>query len=418
MQVFKFGGASVKNAEAVRNLQEIVKPYQNNLTIVVSAMHKNTNAFEKLHEFHRAENEKKWQQLDDIKSFHINICKNLFDNENFKTGDFLSEYFNEINEIIQQKPIENYDFSYDKLIPYGELLSTAIISKFLKQTNDNVEFLDIRKIIRTNNTYREARINWEETKKLSSEYFSKNKHKLVVTQGFIAQDNSFNNTTLGREGSDFSAAILAYVLNAEKIVIWKDVPGIMTADPALYPHAEKIDKLTYKEAIELAFYGAKVIHPRTVKPLENKNIPLWVNSFMNPKEDGTCISNFDDFIKYPPILILKHKQILLSISPKDFSFIAEDHISKIFALFNKHRTKVNLMQNSAISFSVCADTNSNSFNLLIEDLQEEFTVLYNKNLSLITIRHYNDEIIEKMTYEKEILLEQKSRNTVRFVIKS
>nr|MBP7464351.1 aspartate kinase [Bacteroidales bacterium] len=223
--------------------------------------------------------------------------------------------------------------------------------------------------------------------------------------------------TLGREGSDFTAAILAYLLNAESVSIWKDVPGIMNADPAWYPNPEKIDFLSYQEAIELTFYGAKVIHPRTVKPLENKRIPLYVKSFVTPETEGTCIAHSDKHISYPPIYILKHNQVLLSISPKDFSFIAEDHISHFFALLNKHRTHVNLIQNSAISFSACADTNSETFSRLIGDLQKKFTVRYNDKLTLITIRHYNEEAVMKMTKDRSILLEQRSRNTVRYIVK-
>lgn len=417
MKVFKFGGASVKNAEAVKNLKNIVEAYDGELLIVVSAMEKTTNAFEKLHQYHKSGNRLLASQYNSIRSFHLDICKDLFIDKSLKSGKFIEVWFSEIEKIINNPPSENSNFGYDRLVSYGELLSSDIIARYLKESGCDAALFDIRKVIRTDNTYREARVDWETSAKLATQYLSKPDARMLVTQGFIGSTSEGLSTTLGREGSDFTAAILAYLLDAESVSIWKDVPGIMNADPAWFTKAKKIDFLSYYEAIELTFYGAKVIHPRTVKPLENKRIPLYVKSFVSPQSPGTCIAHFDRHINYPPIFILKHEQMLLSISPKDFSFIAEDHISFIFALFKKHRTHVNLIQNSAISFSACADTNTETCARLIANLQKKFTVRYNENLTLVTIRHYNEEAIALMTGGKSILLEQKSRNTVRYIIK-
>jgi len=417
MKVFKFGGASVKNAGAVKNLGNILRHSGNNIVVVVSAIDKTTNALELLYQYHKSGHPAMMDQFRKIAGFHQDLCRELFDNPTLKEAGFLKNWFSEIESILLNPPSEYSDFGYDRLVSYGELISSSIIAEYLTSIGFPARFLDIRKVIRTDNTYREARIDWETSATLAASHFSEKQQHFVVTQGFIGSTSEGLSTTLGREGSDFTAAILAYLLNAESVSIWKDVPGIMNADPAWYPNPEKIDFLSYQEAIELTFYGAKVIHPRTVKPLENKRIPLYVKSFVTPETEGTCIAHSDKHISYPPIYILKHNQVLLSISPKDFSFIAEDHISHFFALLNKHRTHVNLIQNSAISFSACADTNSETFSRLIGDLQKKFTVRYNDKLTLITIRHYNEEAVMKMTKDRSILLEQRSRNTVRYIVK-
>jgi len=418
MRVYKFGGASVKSAEAVRNLTKIVAKQDDSLIVVVSAMDKITNALEQVHQHHKTSDIKLKESFAYIKKFHNQIAEQLFENRDHNIFDALNLLYTEIEIILNQPPSENSAFDYDRLVCYGELISTRIVADYLKYSGLDTGYFDIRKVLRTDNTYREARVNWDISAKLISKYLIQRGPKVIVTQGFIGCTSEGLSTTLGREGSDFSAAILAYLLNAEDVTIWKDVPGIMNADPVWYKNAEKIDKLSYEEAIELAFYGAKVIHPRTVKPLQNKKIPLRVKSFISPQDSGTTIEEVKEKTNLPPIYILKNEQLLLSISPKDFSFIAEDHISKIFALFTKYRTHVNLIQNSAISFSACADMNYDTYKTLIAELQNDFKVKYNDNLMLITIRHYNDEAIEKMILGKTTMLEQRSRSTVRFVVKA
>lgn len=417
MRIFKFGGASVKNAEAVRNLEKIVAAKNENIIVVVSAMDKITNALEQVHKHHKYASSEIAESFAYIRSFHDGIAGQLFEDSAHPVFSRLNSLYSEIEHIISQPPSENSAFDYDRLVSYGELISTCIVAEFLIFNGVDAQYFDIRKILRTDNTYREAKIQWDVSAKLISKYLPQHGHKVIITQGFIGCTSEGLTTTLGREGSDFSAAILAYLLNAEDVTIWKDVPGIMNADPAWYKESEKIDKLSYEEAIELAFYGAKVIHPRTVKPLQNKKIPLHVKSFLNPNNSGTTIEEIRGNLVLPPIYILKNEQLLLSISPKDFSFIGEDHISHIFALFTQFRTHVNLIQNSAISFSACADMNSDTYKELISELQINFKVKYNDNLLLITIRHYNEEAIEKMISDKSVLLEQKSRSTVRFVVK-
>ena len=417
MRVYKFGGASVKDANAIRNLRSIIEKHADcKLIVVISAMDKTTNAFELLHGYHYSGDERMTEQFEKICDFHRLVCNQLFSSENDRKALFLNDCFDEIKSIMNKPASANYDFGYDRLVCYGELLSTKIIYRYLSESNQNISFLDIRKLIRTNNTYREARVDWEYSAAMTSKYFNNNNTDITITQGFIGSTSEGLTTTLGREGSDFTAAILAFLLNAEDVTIWKDVPGIMNADPVWYKNPEKIDVISYQEAIELAFYGAKVIHPRTVKPLENKKIPLLVKSFIKPDDTGTCITHTQAYVHYPPIYILKHGQLLLSILPKDFSFIAEDNLSTIFAIFDRYRTHVNLIQNSAISFSACTDINTNTYRAMIEELQKDFVVKYNENLTLVTIRHYNDEAIQKIISGKTILLEQKSRSTVRYVI--
>ncbi|HRW22602.1 MAG TPA: aspartate kinase, partial [Bacteroidales bacterium] len=342
---------------------------------------------------------------------HDSICSALFNNN--KTPASVNKYFDELKRKLKTNPSLNKDYEYDQIVSFGELISSTIVYEYLNEQDYIINFLDIRTVLRTDNIYKEANIDWETSKNLVSVFVNKNKLP-IITQGFIGSTHERINTTLGREGSDFTAAALAYMLDAQEVVIWKDVPGIMNADPAWCKFAEKIDVLSYQEAIELSFFGAKVIHPKTIKPLQNKNIPLRVKSFVAPNEEGTIIKKIDYKLKLIPVYILKENQILLSISPRDFSFIVEENISKIFSQFAKHRIKVNMIQNSAISFTASID-NSNKIEDLIKELSKEYTVKYNNGLTLITIRHYNDEAIDKMIAEKTLLLEQRSRLTIRMV---
>jgi len=413
MQIYKFGGASVKTAPAVKNILKILKN-KSALIVVVSAIDKTTNALEKLYEAHINNSLEKELLYNKIKEFHLNICRDLFPEQ--PVDKCLNAYMSELEQILSQKSSKNLDLEYDKIIPYGELFSSAIVFRFLKEQGLDIDFLDIRKIIITDSNYREASIDWEKSEKNLNTYLKSRNSSVTLCQGFIGSDKHGNNTSLGREGSDFTAAALAYLCDADDVTIWKDVPGIMNADPVWCSFAEKLDELSYQEAIELAFYGAKVIHPKTIKPIENKNIPLFVKSFINHGDAGTVIKKIDYKLELIPVYIIKENQTLISIAPRDFSFIVEENISKIFSLFVKHRIKVNMTQNSAISFSASINNYSGYPMSLIKDLQREYLVKYNENLALITIRHYTENAIENMTSNKKILMEQRSRITARFVV--
>ncbi len=419
MIVYKFGGASVKSALAVKKLADIVKAANNNLVVVISAMDKITNALEGLVKAYFEQQPDCSEKLNKIVQFHIGICEELFDTKkNESIFKKINDLADQLSNALKEKVTLNYDYEYDKIIVFGELFSTIIISEYLTSINVVNEWIDIRKILRTNSNFRDATVNFPLSEKLIKQkcvFKSRldSQGFIYLTQGFISSDKNNINTTLGREGSDYTAALLAYFLGAERVVVWKDVPGIMDADPFWLSKVEKLDELSYQETIELAYYGAKVIHPKTIKPLQNKNIPLFVRSFINPDKKGTLISNSQLF-DLKPVYIQKKDQVLLSILSTDFSFIVEENLSRIFALFAKYNIKVNLIQNSAISLSVCFN-NSNKLENLRYELQKEYKVLYNKNVELITIRHYTENSIERVIGSKKILLEQKSRNTAQFV---
>jgi aspartate kinase len=414
MKVYKFGGASIKNAEALKNVAEIISSYDN-LIIVVSAIDKTTNALEKLVNSYFYNLEETLSAFSKIKDFHFQYVKDVFGANSASINKILEKYFNELSNKIAVTPSQNYDLEYDEIVSFGELFSTAIFSEYLKTKGKDNVFVDIRDVIVTDSNHRNAKILWDESTVKARQAFCKQKN-IYITQGFIGRDTNKSGTTLGREGSDYTASALAYILDAESVTIWKDVPGIMNADPACYTFAEKLDVLSFKEAVELAFYGAKVIHPKTIKPIENKNIPLYVKSFYEPHNDGTIIKKLDYKPNLIPIYILKPDQILLSIWTKDFSFIVEENMSKIFGLFAKYKIKVNVMQNSAVSFSVSIDGGSRNFSSLISELQKDYVVKYNPDAELITIRYYNAESIERITKNRKVLLEQRSRNTARFVL--
>jgi len=417
MKVFKFGGASVKDANGIKNLSKIVKEYSDNsiIIIVVSAIGKTTNAFENLLSSYLKSMPDIMTAYQPIKDNHYNIVKELFISQHpiYKK---LDKIFCEIESLLEKEPSMDRDYEYDKFISYGEILSSIIVYEWL--LNDGVKLIwqDIRKSLKTDYTHREAKVDWTLSQELFKANFSNTKG-IIITQGFIAGTPSNISTTLGREGSDYSAAIIAFLLNAESLTIWKDVPGILNADPRWFEKTEKIDEISYQEAIELAYYGAQVIHPKTIKPLENKKIPLYVKPFETPQEKGTLIHSINKDLIIPPIYIRKDNQVLISISPKDFSFIAEENISEIFAIIAKYRVKVNLIQNSAISFSIVTDNDESKIFYLIGELQNDFKVLYNQNLSLYTIRHYNQIAIDNVLNNKEILLHQQSRRTARFVVR-
>jgi aspartate kinase len=418
MKVFKFGGASVKNASAVKNVAHILSLFPERIFVVVSAMGKTTNQLEKLTDAYFYKNDDTLKILNEIKDFHFTILNELFDNKKHAAFDKVNNFFVELEWIIEDNPTGSYDYEYDQIISIGELISTTIIHEYLKETGRNNLWVDARDFMKTDNNYREAKVDLISSESLlTNEILNKNNScQLFVTQGFIGVTSENFNTTLGREGSDYTAALIAYFTNATDVIIWKDVPGVLNADPKFFNDTKLLSHISYLEAIELAYFGATVIHPKTIKPLQNKSIPLHVKSFLNPELKGTLIDNVTSSDSLIPSFIFKVNQLLISISPHDFSFIVEENLSNLFALFAQHKVKINLMQNAAISFSVCVDYDNKKINNLIEALKKSYKVLYNENVQLITIRHYDDETIEKVTKNKVVLLEQKTRQTARFVV--
>ncbi len=415
MNVFKFGGASVKDAESVRNVKQIIERYTDNSLIVISAMGKTTDAFERLLHSYVNRDDSCTENLEYIYRFHLEIIQDLFDQDHTIFNEF-DTVFLEIKQMLQSPPSSNYDYEYDRIVSFGEILSSLILSSYLNHCGISNNWLDARKIIKTDSTYRDASVLWDETKtRLYNSLLFDNKRNYVI-QGFIGGTLEDITTTLGREGSDFTAAIVAHCLGVKDVTIWKNVPGILHADPEFVPEAEKIDILSYHDAIELAYYGAKVIHPKTIKPLQNKTIPLFVKSFMRPESPGTVISEMQSEIPRP-VFIIKKDQVLMTVSPYDFSFIAEKNLSEIFSALSTHRLRLNVMQNSAISFSMSLDYDSKKIDNFVKQLRELYRVRYNNPVDLITIWHYDDDTIHQLTHDKEILLEERSRYTIQFVVR-
>ena len=421
MLVFKFGGASVKNANAIKNAVHIIQAFKGPLVVVVSAMGKTTNGLENLWTSYLRKDVNGIElALEKLYQFHTDLIIDLGANSN-KCKEVFSKSFQKLKLHLSKEPSEHTAYEYDQIVSYGELWSTLIFAEYLAINNISSHWQDARKIIRTTNHYQNARVDWLKTKELVNERivkrFSENSSlSCIVTQGFIGHTNTGMTTTLGREGSDFSAAILAWALDAAEVFIWKDVPGLLNADPKEFDNPIKIDKISYKEAIELSYFGASVIHPKTLKPLQNKNIPLRIKSFIEPESSGTIIQSDESFDDNHPSYIYNSNQLLISISPKDFSFIMEDHISEIFKLFSKSGLKVHLMQNSALNFSVCANIKKVMLKALIDELAEKFNVKYNENVDLLTIRHYENHVFPEKLKKKEILIKQRTRSTLRYVL--
>ena len=422
MKVFKFGGASVRDAQGIRNVLEIVKLFSSeNLVIVVSAMGKTTNALEELTRAYAKGIGNKNEILNTIRVAHKKELDDLFDQtSSHPVYSEIEKVFASIEKRFEITPSANYDLVYDQIVSLGEVLSSIIVSNFLAYKKVNNTWFDARTLIRTDSTFREGRVDWEASQKLVNKnlipfFIGSIEKKIAITQGFIGATTIDLTTTLGREGSDYTAAILAYLLDAKDVTIWKDVAGVMNADPRKFPDAVKLEKISFREAIELSYYGASVIHPKTIKPLQNKGIPLYVNSFFKPQEKGTIIQATEDYDNLIPSIIVKNNQALLSISPRDFSFIVEQNLKEIFDVFSSLGVRVNLMQNSALSFSVCFDYNEDKFPDLLKQLQENYKVRYNLNVDLITVRHYDQKLLDQMTDGKETLVVQKSRNTARIV---
>lgn len=420
-KVFKFGGASVKNADAVKNLHQILLGFSDEqLVLVFSAMGKTTNALEKLLQASRDKQENLKNSLfEQIKSFHFELADKLFSEETMKPlRHKLELLFEDLGTALARTNLA-YDQHYDATVSYGELFSTAIISQYLIQEGFSAQLIDAREIIRTDDCFRSANINWqmscERIKKMAETNIE---NQFIVTQGFIGGTQNQETTTLGREGSDFTAAIIAYCLEAKEVIIWKDVPGLLNADPKRLANTEKIDHISYAEAIELAYYGATVIHPKTIKPLQNGKISLKVQSFLNPELAPSLIDYTDEKISRLPSLIIKDQQILMSINARDFSFMNEHILHKLLGYFVDTRIHINVMQTSALSLSVCFDEDNNKLNKLIQMLENEFSVRYNSQLTLFTIRHYSQKLADAITHKHAILLEQRSRTTLQIVVKS
>jgi len=420
IKVFKFGGASVRDAEAIRNVGNILKKYKDDqLLIVVSAMGKTTNALEKIVKAYLKKSEDDpFLLLEEVKQKHYQIAIDLF-GEQDAVFAVLNDTFVEIEWIIEDEPQDSYDYIYDQMVSIGEMASSRLLSAYLNHIELSSSWLDARDVIRTDDTFREGRVDWSVTLKQSQQrvpaLFSK--FKFIVTQGFIGGTQENFTTTLGREGSDYSAAIFAYTLDADGMYIWKDVPGVLTGDPRLFENVQKIDRLSYKEAIEMTYYGAKVIHPKTIKPLENKNIPLYVKSFVDPDSSGTLITS-DVHVNYPPVVVVEPNQVLLHISTRDFSFVTERHLGYLFQQFDKYRIKVNIMQNMAISFTVCVTERSERLAKLLEELETDFKLVIERGLELITVRHYQDSMVKSLSEGKIILFEEYIRGTMSMVVKN
>ena len=411
-RVLKFGGASIRDSSKIENVFSILSSYNNEkIVIIFSAIANVTNLLEELVDLHLMNDLRKQHKLVEIHQIHLNIVKDLFE-KNHSIYNKLNNLIDELRVIIDKKPESGYSFIYDQIVSYGELMSTKILSDYLNLRKFNCILLDARDLVKTDSKYQNAKIDWSSTKK------NIKKIKLdspIITQGFIGSNTSNQTTTLGREGSDFTAAIFANILNADEVIIWKDVNGVLNADPRYFNDTILLSNLSYSEAIELAFYGAKVIHPRTIQPLQEKNIPLSVRSFININEPGTVIAEIKN---NKPITsyIVKENQVLISISDINLSFIVEEHLSWIFSVLSKYDISVNLMQNSAVSFSVCVDNKKNKVLDLVTELSTKFKVYYNNKVKLFTIRHYSEDSINKVIDGQRVLLEQKSRNTVQYVV--
>lgn len=418
MKVFKFGGASVNSAQAVSNMSKILKSHLdgNPLVVVVSAMGKTTNKLEQLVPGVKPAIEQRFI-LQELVAYHQEIVLDLIPNSEDPIYAQLDDLFAQLEQRCSLKPTD-YNFDYDQVVSFGEIISTTIISHYLNSIGIKNDWVDVRSLIATDTNYREGHVDWQKTQENVDACFANLDSQLVVTQGFIAGTPFGTTTTLGREGSDYSAAILSYCLNAESMTIWKDVPGFLNADPKYFKNTVKIQQIPYNEAIELAYYGASVIHPKTVKPIQNKNIELHIKSFITPESEGSVIGPCRHIIPQTPLYIFKNNQVLLSIMPKDFSFIAEDNLQIIFGYLAQLGIRVNLMQNSALSFSVCIDNNPVLLPKLRKLLQANFKVRYNEGLQLITIRYYTQEIIDSIVGGRKILLEQRSRSTEQIIVKA
>lgn len=416
MKVYKFGGASVRSAEGIRNIARIVSGVQDHLFIVVSAMGKTTNAMEVvLENFMKADRTAALTKLTEVEDYHLQIINELFEKPD-NGHSVIKPVFEELSQYIQQGIGDDYDRWYDRLVSYGEIISTKIVAAYLSEYGIENHWLDMRNLLVTDSNFREANVRMDESKIRLRAAADFGKQRIYIGQGFIGANVKGDPTTLGREGSDYTAAVVGNLLKAESVTIWKDVPGILNADPRIFDNTVHIPELTYLDAVELAYSGAQIIHPKTIKPLENKKIPLYVRPFGNPTEAGSVIKAQTEKPIEVPILILRKNQVLVTVRPRDFSFVLEESLSKAFGIMNKHRLKISLIQSSAISISVCVD-NSRYLAGALDELSNEFRVNYNENLELLTIRGVNPEIEKQTTANRSILLAQHTRKSARFLMK-
>lgn len=422
LKVFKFGGASVKDADAVRNVASILSKYAPpKLVVIVSAMGKTTNALEKVLNAWYNQSPELDSCVEAVIRYHRGILTDLFPDSMHPVYFKTDMLFGELEGYVSS-PGNFYDYDYDQLVSLGEMISSTIISEYLLLQGFDCRFADARNFIRTDSNWREGKVDWDTTRQLIANQIEpllqdSESPILIVTQGFIGSDETGQTTTLGREGSDYSAAIMSHVLNAREMTVWKDVPGVLNADPKYFENTSLLSHISYREAIELTYYGASVIHPKTIKPLQNSNIPLHVRSFLQPEAPGTTIGPATGDDDRLPSIILKSQQVILSFSPKDFSFIAEDNLSEIFAALAKCKIRANMMQTSAISFTICMDENEHKMQKLIGMLGEKFGCRYNNGLQLITIRHYDQNTVSRLLEGRTLLVEQRSRSTAQFVVK-
>ncbi|MDD3080477.1 MAG: aspartate kinase [Paludibacter sp.] len=416
MKVYKFGGASVRSAEGIHNIVRIVSTVDTQLFIVISAMGKTTNAMEVvLDNFMKADRGAALTKLSEVESYHQEIIKELF--EYPQNGfDAIQPLFDELRELVATGVGDDYDRWYDRLVSYGEIISTTIVSVFLNESGIKNTWLDMRHLLVTDSNFREANVHMDESQKRLNKAADFNTSRIYIGQGFIGANLKGNPTTLGREGSDYTAAVVGNLLDAESVSIWKDVPGILNADPRIFKNTVHIPELTYMDAVELAYSGAQIIHPKTIKPLENKQIPLYVRPFNHPEETGSVIKSTTERPINVPVLILRKNQVLVTVRPRDFSFVLEESLSKAFAVMHKHRLKISMIQSSAVTISVCVD-NSRYLAGALDELANDFRVTYNEHLELLTIRGTNDQIISDTTSEREILLSQHTRRTARYLLK-
>ncbi|MBK7627093.1 MAG: aspartate kinase [Bacteroidales bacterium] len=417
MKVYKFGGASIKNAEGIKNLLKIVSKEESELIIVVSASGKMTNALEQIMGAWFDGDIRYQELLDRLIDYHNSILNGLSFSPESEAFILFNKTIDKLKSYLLKTKKGSYDFEYDQIIPYGELISSIIVFEYLKSELSGIELVDIRTCIKTDDRFRDANIEWEQSVIRTNSIFNFLNTRIYITQGFIAGTAEGDSSTLGREGSDYTAAVLANILNAESVTVWKDVPGILNADPVWMDEAQLLEEISYREAVEMTFSGAKVIHPKTIKPLHNKKIPLYVRSFINPSSGGTVIKSDAVLKRVIPVFIKKENQILISIIPRDFSFVMDENLSRIFHVFMQHGIKVNLVEASAVSIDVCVDDERRRIDALIESMNLEFALVYNESVEMLTIRHYTQNAVNKITAGREILLEQRMRSTVRFVVR-
>lgn len=406
----------MKDAQGIRNLAGIVSGEKDDLVVVISAFGKTTNALEIVLRTWMNNEDSYKDHLENIYDYHDSIVEELFRSDN-PVKIRINNSFSDLKNHLTTAAKSDYDFEYDQIVSYGEIWSTLIVSEYLNITGNNNIWTDIRKVLITDERYRDANVIWDITSDNVRRVFNPESSQLFVTQGFIGGALSGHYTTLSREGSDYTAALLANILDAESVIFWKDVPGLLNADPRWLPDARRLEQMSYREAVEMTFSGAKVIHPKTIKPLQNKNIPLYVKSFIAPLEEGTVVVAEPEVKRIIPVFIKKENQMLISFLPKDFSFVMGDNLAGLFSLFFRYGIKVNLVEASAVSIDVCIDDERLKIDALMNNLHQEYTAIYNDNVEILTIRHYNAEAVEHITYGREILLEQRTRSTVRYVVR-